>query len=193
MSKKIRSCSVENCKRKYEAKGFCEMHYKRWKRNGIPGDSIKRKFSNPEEAFRNRVEQKDGCLVWTGYRDRHGYGQINVGGSMTGAHRFAYEIAHGAIPEGLHIDHMCWNPSCVNVEHLRVATNQQNLRNRSGAQVNNVSSGVRNVYRHWRGWQVQLQKSGKYYFFGTYPTIEEASVVAAQARAELFGVYSGKG
>lgn len=43
------------------------------------------------------------------------------------AHRYAYEQAHGPIPEGFVILHECDNPSCINPEHLRAGTQADNL------------------------------------------------------------------
>lgn len=42
-------------------------------------------------------------------------------------HRLAWESVHGPIPPGLFILHMCDNPPCYNVEHLRVGTQKDNI------------------------------------------------------------------
>lgn len=64
----------------------------------------------------------EGCWEFTGYIDRYGYGVMKVNGRKTKAHRVAYELAIGPIPDGLTIDHLCRNRSCVNTDHLEVVT-----------------------------------------------------------------------
>jgi len=79
-----------------------------------------------------------GCMV-SGYSTgSHGYSQIgwSDGGRtvMRLGHRVAWEAAHGPIPEGMTIDHMCRNRRCINVEHMRL------LRNEVNAQQNDQST-----------------------------------------------------
>lgn len=58
------------------------------------------------------------CIKWTGHVCNGGYGRIRVGSVVRAAHRIAYTACVGAIPEGLHLDHLCRNRSCVNPAHL---------------------------------------------------------------------------
>lgn len=67
------------------------------------------------------------CQPYDGHIDRAGYGRQRRGGKLDGAHRFAYIDAHGPIPDGFVIDHLCGNPPCVNPEHLEAVTQRQNL------------------------------------------------------------------
>lgn len=72
----------------------------------------------------------NGCWLWTAsvrpltpYGDPgDGYGQIHINGTMRTAHRVAYEMFHGPIPEGLVLDHLCCVPACVNPGHLEAVT-----------------------------------------------------------------------
>lgn len=70
------------------------------------------------------------CLIWIGYKDRHGYGQITVRNEDESrlAHRWAYERWIGPIPDGLTIDHLCYNRNCVNPAHLEPVTHSENVR-----------------------------------------------------------------
>jgi hypothetical protein len=68
-----------------------------------------------------------GCLLWTGSKNQKGYGRILVNGKNRHAHRIAWELANGTIPEGMQILHRCDNPTCVNQAHLFTGTNQDNV------------------------------------------------------------------
>lgn len=111
---------------------------------------------------------------------------------MEGPHIYVWEREHGTIPEGLELDHTCYNRLCCDIKHLRLVTRGENSSNRSGPQVNN-SSGYRNVYHYQSKWMVQIRSDGKLHYFGLYETIEEAAEVAAQKREELFGEFAGRG
>lgn len=69
-----------------------------------------------------------GCWRWTGYLLPNGYGLIGrrqIKGSRL-AHRWFYELLIGPIPEGLQLDHLCRNRSCVNPAHLEPVTHKVN-------------------------------------------------------------------
>lgn len=70
------------------------------------------------------VDPVTGCWVWTGYRDRNGYGRHKV----EWAHRWSYEHHVGPIPERHEIDHTCSNPPCVNPAHLEPVTRLEHAR-----------------------------------------------------------------
>jgi len=73
-----------------------------------------------------RVGDK-GCWDWTGSHNPKGYGSFNVNKGHRPAHRLAYEIMRGPIPEGLTLDHLCRNRGCVNPAHLEPVTNRENV------------------------------------------------------------------
>lgn len=82
------------------------------------------------EKFFKRVEKTDSCWIWTGYRNRKGYGQTSerVNGQVVNLlmHRYSYELHKGPIPNGLQVRHQCARPSCVNPDHLLVGTALEN-------------------------------------------------------------------
>lgn len=74
----------------------------------------------------------DACWIWWGARGRSGYGNFGVGKKTYLAHRAAYELVNGPIPEGLDLDHLCRNKRCVNPSHLEPVTFLTNMRRRYG-------------------------------------------------------------
>jgi|SRR5262252_9024638 len=72
--------------------------------------------------WESRFEKGDGCWIWKGLVHRHGYGVYH----KQYAHRLAYELYKGPIPAGMHIDHICMEPLCVNPDHMEIVTNAEN-------------------------------------------------------------------
>ena len=80
------------------------------------------------ERFEARlIPGENGCLEWTGYRMPTGYGTIKVDGKKQLAHRVAWMLANGEIPEGLQVLHTCDNPACCAVDHLFLGTHDDNM------------------------------------------------------------------
>jgi hypothetical protein len=67
-------------------------------------------------------EPMSGCWLWIRSTDSAGYGLFWDRDRHRGAHRVAYERWVGPIPAGLHLDHLCRTPACINPEHLEAVT-----------------------------------------------------------------------
>jgi hypothetical protein len=78
-------------------------------------------------AARSVRDEKTGCLVWQGARERFGYGRVHYAKSVHGTHRLSYIAHYGPIPPGLNVLHACDNPPCHAIEHLFLGTQQQNV------------------------------------------------------------------
>lgn len=137
------SCKEKDCTKSVQARGWCSMHYRRWRLNGDP-QIVKVIRDDPESAFWSHVEKDpiSGCWLWTGRLNHAGYGEIQRNGKKQAAHIWAFTYFVGEIPNGYQIDHIkangCTHRNCVNYEkHLEPVTAIENfLRSDSPARIN---------------------------------------------------------
>lgn len=81
-------------------------------------------------AFTAKVQKgrDDECWPFMGARvPAGGYGRARINKSLVAAHRVAYMLAKGNIPEGFDVMHLCDNPPCCNPAHLKAATTAENM------------------------------------------------------------------
>ncbi len=123
-------CTVEQCDRRTEARGWCDKHYKRWRRYGDPLYVRQMKDGSLEDRLRHTGWSEDeGCWIWNGSKQPFGHGQLSYQGRILLAHRAAYMVWVGPIPDGLVVMHTCDVPPCINPEHLRCDTQYENMMN----------------------------------------------------------------
>jgi hypothetical protein len=151
----------------------------------------------PVVRFWSKVNKHSGlywqgteCWLWCGQVDRDGYGLFALSHSRPlRAHRFAYALAHGPIPDDLHVCHHCDRPGCVRDEHHFLGTEADNKRDMvvKGRQASGDRNGARlhpESYRpgdrHWMRQHPERIPRGE-----NHPraTLTEATVRAIRQRA----------
>lgn len=90
-----------------------------------------------EDRFWARVEKTNHCWYWLRYkrwscrkimeRATH-YGIFKLGDKSYSAHKLAYILTYGDVPDGLVVRHRCGNSGCVNPEHLIIGTQSENMQ-----------------------------------------------------------------
>lgn len=139
-----RTCTVEGCSKPRKGLGLCGMHYWRFRTHGTT-DLLR---PTVEQRFWSRLDRRgpDECWPWTGYVNHLGYGTLDINRRPSLAHRLAYKMLVGPIPEGLVLDHVCHNDSdctagntcehrrCCNPAHLEPVPQAENVRRGRGGQ-----------------------------------------------------------
>jgi hypothetical protein len=125
----MKFCTFVDCRNRLVARGLCSAHYRQL-RNGEVLRPIRYVRQPVADRFWPKVDRRgpDECWPWLAARDNHGYGQMTVDYKRKKAHRLAYELLMGPIPEGLSLDHLCRHPWCVNPAHLQPVCHAENVR-----------------------------------------------------------------
>lgn len=144
----------------------------------------------PEERFMAKVEPEpmSGCWLWTACCNERGYGMYYLpsSGSLEkiGAHRAAWLLFRGPIPAGLHVLHSCDVRSCVNPDHLRTGTQQDNLSDMAAKQRGTTRPGaLYGVHVHpdkgrARRFAARVKIHTVSHYLGHFATAEEAHQAA---------------
>lgn len=120
---------------------WCNDHYYFWRETG--STSKRGPLTRPDTiaAFWRQVDKSapasayrpdlGGCWLWRGPSETDGYATFKIasmGATFGMAHRIAYELVVGAIPEGFQLDHLCRVVRCVNPTHLEPVTGAENVQ-----------------------------------------------------------------
>lgn len=104
--------------------------------NNAPSTYVHPIRPTESERFYAKVSKtptETGCLEWTASCSGGGYGKILFGGRVVDAHRVAWILANGPVPDGMWILHSCHNRLCCNPAHLRAGTPSENEQDMTNA------------------------------------------------------------
>lgn len=95
--------------------------------------------------FWDNVQKTDCCWLWTGSGSQYenGYGRFSGFVSNEYAHRAAWRLCFGEIPQGLLVLHECDTPLCVKPKHLSIGTYVDNRKDCLEKGRGNAASGKR--------------------------------------------------
>lgn len=175
------------------------MHYQRWKkygdvtivrsRKGTHDTTQAERLESARQRFWANTNKTDGCWLWTGKPGKNGYGALQVDGKKIYAHRFSFWLHNQYLPDFTAwdvVEHQCQNRLCVNPEHLRQASQKQNVENTSMRHDN--KSGYRGV--HWskamNAWKAEVGHNGTYYLAGYFQDVHDAGKAVLDLRLKLY-------
>lgn len=138
-------------------------------------------------STRVRVGASTGCVSTT-----DGYVYIRLDKFLYAAHRLAWMMANGAMPDR-NIDHINGNRSDNRISNLRLADFSENARN-AKMPVHN-KCGVKGVCNHQKTgkWRAQITHQGRQYYFGLFDSIEAAAAAVKDGRARVHGEFANHG
>lgn len=175
------------------ARGYCDNHYRVWKRNGTPTPAVKKtwcytadcdpKVEYTAKLLKSIVKLPSGC--WrcrAGHDVGYGYTRLLVDRGSNGvsrfyAHRLSYEHFVGEVPDGMFILHRCDNRSCCNPKHLFLGTKADNTmdmvsKSRYGRRASLLSEvAVLDIYQRHDAGEDRSSIAGSYKLRPRYITL----------------------
>ena len=124
---KSRVCSIPDCGKRHEARGYCRRHYMELVPASSRGDIYAPRNAGLAFLADAAKSKSADCILWPYAIDKDGYGVTYVNRKWSGAHRAVCVLAHGEQPAGIVARHSCRNRSCVNPNHLCWGTNLDNV------------------------------------------------------------------
>lgn len=105
---------------------------------------------------------------------KDGYVRVLLGRKSYLIHRIIWTLAHGNIPNDMHIDHINHDRSDNSLGNLRIVSRKENLKNKSRSSRNSTGySGI--TFRPDDGkYMVRISVNGKRYSAGCFSSLEEA-------------------
>lgn len=118
-------CSIEGCNKPAKGRGWCGMHYDRWRQYGDPS-MVRTPMRQGPLRHRATTQLETPCREWWGRHDSYGYGLIDRQGRGYPTHKWIWEQINGPVPNGMVVMHRCDNPPCYRYDHLVLGTKAQN-------------------------------------------------------------------
>jgi hypothetical protein len=152
-------------------------------------EQIKRFYS------RVKIDEITGCHIFTYGIDIGGYGRPTINKKRFKAHRVAWTLAYGKIPEDMCVLHKCDNPPCINPEHLFLGTKKDNSRDMANKGRCKNSAGENNPRVKLKEYQVLeilniVKQKGKYW--GIYTELAKIYNVNHHTISDIFNKKSWK-
>jgi len=83
------------------------------------------------KEIKYEVDEKTGCHICTSHKpNSNGYPLIQRNGKSQHLHRYIYEQKHGSLSKNLVVRHTCDTSKCINIKHLKVGTQYDNIKDR---------------------------------------------------------------
>lgn len=133
-----------------------------------------------------------GCVLWVGTTDKCGYGRLGVRHNHKTTNRLTHvltwETANGPVPEGFQVLHKCDSPPCLNLEHLFLGTQVDNIIDmaKKGRGRTSKAGLPFGVSRQGKRYQAQVAFNGRLHYLGLYTTIEAAASAANEFRVSRY-------